>query len=993
MERAFKELLRREPLLVVPGVDDIFGWERRLTEDSGAMVGGQVVHFRDLCAEIINDSDAPRLESAGDLQRLELVAQAVRESNRRLATRLAEQPGIAEAVMELIDDFRAELINPATLEARLADHDLRRLRWLSDAYGTYMRLLAERNLTDGPNEITRALGKISPKWAEHPFFVAGFDDMTGQQLELIRRLAVDLGAEVTVAISHEADNPGLEMSNRLMSELLELKEATALNQTITTRGEVEVPHQDVLLKVEERFLRQGSASREPLGATERLTVMRSSGSRSEAEAIGGEIAKLVADGVPPEEIAIAVTAPAQNGPVIRDTLSRFGIPVALESETKARETSVGGAVLSLLKAVMPGAGPREAIEWLRSPLGPEPAIADRAELRSVTAPDASATEVFDRLAGPDGATPPGWNELRAAISSGKPVNEIVAGLASDLGLAMLAADTANGPSAATVIETQAATAIAGAARELQVIQDSGSNGLDEIRAAIESGAVKLWSVPAAGTVRIASPYSLRAKRFSYLFMASQQEGGIHDTDRAGPFLSATDRSELGMRDRTDPEVQARYLFYSCLTVPTDGLWISCRTSDEEGKAEQPSPLIGAVEELFEKGADGLPAVRRAGRTGSDILFEPGVAPNLRELARALAADAGETPAEAGDHGTSLQPVLRLARQRERETRRLASLTVEAVLEEIARDPLLSATEIEAYAGCPYRWFIERRLRPVRFGPDPDYFSLGTLLHGVLENVYGRFPGEVPRPGTLENWLTALPEIVEAQAATRQVRLDGNDAVATGQRARALALVSTHLTREASRPAPGHLPAKLEYSFGTRRSEAPAVDAGGWKLCGKVDRIDLSPDCGDGAPREAVVIDFKSGDVSGLTHLKSETDRRLQLQLYLHAARVAGYTPVAGLYVSLSAKGGAARGAFSESVQSEMLARGASDKDVVPDIEGASGIDSFIQEGLSRADESVRRMLTGLLDHDPASCPDHFVHPAVPDRTEEPGPGGTAEEDS
>jgi hypothetical protein len=77
----------------------------------------------------------------------------------------------------------------------------------------------------------------------------------------------------------------------------------------------------------------------------------------------------------------------------------------------------------------------------------------------------------------------------------------------------------------------------------------------------------------------------------------------------------------------------------------------------------------------------------------------------------------------------------------------------------------------------------------------------------------------------------------------------------------------------------------------------------------------------------------------------------------------------------------------------MLARGASDKDVVPDIEGASGIDSFIQEGLSRADESVRRMLTGLLDHDPASCPDHFVHPAVPDRTEEPGPGGTAEEDS
>jgi hypothetical protein len=139
----------------------------------------------------------------------------------------------------------------------------------------------------------------------------------------------------------------------------------------------------------------------------------------------------------------------------------------------------------------------------------------------------------------------------------------------------------------------------------------------------------------------------------------------------------------------------------------------------------------------------------------------------------------------------------------------------------------------------------------------------------------------------------------------------------------------------------------------------------------VDRIDLSPDRGDDSPREAVVIDFKSGDVKDFTHLKSEESRRLQLQLYLHAARAAGHIPVAGLYVSLKPEGGPARG------------RGASEKDVLPAAEGeddaAGGIEGFIERGLERAGESVEGMLAGLLDHDPATCPDHFDHPAVPDR--------------
>ncbi len=996
VELAFKELTDRDPILVVPGIDDIFGWERRLTESGGAMVGGEVVHFRDLCAEIVATAGADRLEVAGDLQRLQLVEEAVVASNETIAGRLAAQPGIAQAVLDLIDDFRSELIDPKTLETRIDGGLPTRLRWLAPAYRSYMDLLEDRGLTDSPNEATRAIQLVSTAWEDRPVFVAGFDDMTRQQFELIRKLAVDVGAEVTVALSYEPENPSLELSNQLMSELVELKEATVFSAKATGREDRETPHAQILLDLEARFLRQLPEGTDPIPATDRVTVMRSSGARNEAEAVGAEVARLVAAGTPPEEIAIAVNVPATNGPVLRDVLSRYGIPVALEGETAVRDTTTGSVVLAMLRSVRPGAAPGSAFEWLRSPAGPDAEVVDRVELDSLVASDGTAEAVMERLRRSGGEPPDGWDELRIALRDREPVNEIIARLAGDLAAAILAADPEMPPSPATLLETQAATAVARAAREIATIAISTPSGTEEIENAIQSGAIKLWSVPASGTVRIASPYSLRGKRFSCLFMVSQQEGSIQDLDSAGPFLSSNDRSLLGMSDRTDPEIQARYLFYSCLTVPTEGLWISSRTSDEAGKAEQPSPLVAAVEDLFEKDGNDQALVSQGGRTGSDIVFSPSLAPSAREAARSIAAAGNSDGIDLGEFRTQIDTWLKEARLLEQSTRRLDSLGIKAVIDELARETVFSATEIEAYAGCPYRWFIERKLSPVQFGPDPDYLTMGSLLHGVLEELYGRFPGEVPRPTTLESWLEAVPATINEVAAQRSIRLDGPDPVSTGQRVRAGALISTHLRREAARPEPLHLPEELEYSFGTSRSENPPVPVDGWSIKGKVDRIDLSPDRGDDSPREAVVIDFKSGDVKDFTHLKSEESRRLQLQLYLNAARNAGHVPVAGLYVSLKPDAGTARGAFSAGVKGEMLARGASKSDVLPpaeDEDGATGgIDRFIDEGLERAGRSVEAMLAGLLEHDPATCPNHFDHPAVPDRPapEDPDEGnGTA----
>lgn len=984
IRRRYLELLSRRPLLVVPGVDDIFGWERRLTEGTGAMVGGQIVHFKDLYEEVLELDKERRPASATELQRIQLMREAIRSEWKDVAARLPDQPGLVDSVLRLVDDLRAESVTPETLESRIEEAGLGHLDRLTAVYRRYLDLLVvEAGLTDGPREAERAVERVVEVWGARPVLIAGFDELTRQQLEMVRRLAFVIGVEVTVAVTHEPDNPALALTDQLVSDLLDLGPEDQVSVKTTRREDETPPHDDLLLEVEKRFMRPRRESDRPLPATEALTVLESAGQRNEAEAIAAEISKLIAADVPADQIAVAIEAPAQNGRIIRDTLERFRIPVTLEAETRVGATVTGRALLDLLAAAGPADSATGLLAYLRSPIGPDPELVDLLEREMRIRGIESATAAIELLTGPlEGEPPPLWEELTSALRDGEPILELVAAGASRISLAILAADEGEVPSASTVVEAQAGSAIGRACREIERFRGAGKGAAD-VAAALESEAVKVWEVPASGTVRIASPYSLRAKRMGYLFCAGLQESGLSDTDRAGPFLSVKDRASLRLSPHRDPEVQQRYLFYSSITVPTRRLWLSCRTSDETGKAEHPSPLIGAVEELFAKDEQGRPIVSRGGRSGSEITFQPADAPTPDELARSLAPLEGGPArhlAAAGLEGElaeALASRLDRAEEVELRTRRLESLTLEPILAALGEAAVFGATELEAYAGCPYRWFIERQLDPQPFEPDPDYLTVGTLLHETLEELYRAHPGEIPRPETVDVWLDEVPVLVNRKARSRRIGL-GTDSVShAALRSRATQLISAHLRREAGWEAPRHLPAELEAVFGHGDSEIPPVDMGGWSLKGKIDRVDLSPDTPTGVPREAVVVDYKSGSLDRLSQKKARKERKLQVQLYLHAVReIWGATPVAGIYVPLQAGGGASRGAYSEAVLDEMRDRGVSKEDRLEDLDG------FVAEGKEMADAAVIGIMRGLLDHDPATCPDHFDHSAVPDR---PGP--------
>ena len=121
--------------------------------------------------------------------------------------------------------------------------------------------------------------------------------------------------------------------------------------------------------------------------------------------------------------------------------------------------------------------------------------------------------------------------------------------------------------------------------------------------AIESASVPLWRGPATGRVRILDPYRARAARARALFCLSLQDGVFPSAAPPDPLLSEERRREIGNPDlrRTDPADEERYLFHSCVSRPTDRLYLSWQGCDEDGTALARSPFLDEVCDLLELG--------------------------------------------------------------------------------------------------------------------------------------------------------------------------------------------------------------------------------------------------------------------------------------------------------------------------------------------------------------------------------------------------------
>jgi ATP-dependent helicase/DNAse subunit B len=959
IRHALLATLEHDPLLVVPTLDDVYAFERELCAE-GAVLGASVMTFGGLFGAVASAAGAPPGRTLTPAQRLGAVAAAVRECRSKLGPlgRSAGQPGFPIALERLLDELQAAGLEPADVEA--AAGTLEGSAYLGDIaalFGAYAHLRDGLGMVDPhgiASEAITLLGESAGFW-RRPVFLYGLDDLTPNQLALIRGLAAN--TEVTMALPHEKGHTALEARNAsLLEALMELEPAT-VERTAVDPANTASP---LLFHLERGF---GAVEPERRPRDESLVLLRSAGERGEAEAIALEVARLLAAGCEPEEIAIVVRDPARRGLLIASVLESYGVPTALEAEVQVTRTAVGSALLALLEALLGNGRSADLLRFMRGPSGIPPAQVDWFE-RRLRRERVDGATVALRI----------WEERHGEPPEAVARVRECAGRPAELARAVAAIAATMGARAGSELEARAGGAIATALSERAEL-DALCPLPESLGESIGGITVRAWSGPVADRVRIADPRRVRAARFDHVFVASLQDGEFpRGAGHLDPFLSERQRDSLGLQPRHDNEAEERYLFHACLALPRRRLFLSWRDSDENGVAEAPSPFLDEVEQMLEsEGAE------PRGRGLATVVHRVADSPSEVELGRAIAARRGEATAEllglagAGEEiSARIEARLAAARAAERATRAPGPLSNPAVIAALESVHAYGGTTLEGFDVCSYRWFVSHELAPQPLDPLPDPIVQGGIVHEALRALYEERPGgdAVPRPGSLPAWRERGAELIGEIAAARGI---GGHASERAMLARVDGLLARFLAEEAERDSGGFEPWLLEAEFSESEEVAnPALEIDGWRLHGAIDRVDRATD------GRALVIDYKlSSKVSAREKLEEEA--KLQLQLYLLAvADLWGTEIVGGLYHPLRGTSERRpRGLVLEEAAADLSGYALSRTDKV----GAEEFEELLADARRRAGAIVARMRAGAIERDPgprAGLRDHGVCPAFCD---------------
>jgi ATP-dependent helicase/nuclease subunit B len=936
----FQAAAGRDPVLVVPTVDDVERFEEELTSGGDAVIGATVGTFDQLFALVARATDAPAGPAISRTQRLRLAREAASRAELKILAASSRRPGFPAALEELVSELQSALVDPVAMREQAADAGPYELE-IAALYDAYVRVRDELGLHDDHSLAAAATAAVraNPEaWGARPVFLYGFDDLTVEQLELVRELSGR--TQVTVALPWE-DRQLLTLARGALFAQLRDIEGASIERLDAEPG---FTRSATLFELERRF---GEADPGALIENDGgVTLLASAGELAEVEAVGAEVARLLSDGVPAGDIAIVLRDPRSAGPLYRRVFTRFGIPAAVQADLAATRTATGAGLIALLQAAVGRRRASDLLAYLRTPGVTAPSMVDWFERRLLRGRLRTTDQALEVWRPENDNGDPGLREIGKLREAGSGAD-----LLRETGKqARWIAESAIRRRGAVAGEDRAIELRAGAEieRALTELAELGlPHSATDVIAAVSDLDVPMWRGPTEGRVRVISPYRARARRVAHMFVCSMQDGDFPRRDAGGPLLSDESRRALALPERKTAEIEDRYLFSVCLSRPKRRLWLSWRSADDEGGATSRSPFVDEVRELLSpklpgdlEERDEAIVAEAGGRGLAESVFDVGSAPSESELARAKAATGPRT-----ENGR-LRP---------------GPLQLEPVLERMREIKLFGPSTLEEYAVCPYRWFIGHELKPQSVGPVDEPLTSGQIAHKVLEALYETPPGAEPRPTreTLPAWRDRARELI-AEKGDRLLPRELADTAAALRRVEGLVLA--FLADEAT-TATAFNPAHTEAAFGFDQSEKGPLPLAGGGVHGQIDRIDLGPG------GEALVQDYKSGGkVDGGAGML-EKRGKLQLQLYMLAAReLWGHDLAGGLYRPLGGTGDRTpKGLLRKELAEDLSGLDPRPKDHLDD----EAFEEALGAAQAKAEEIVASVHAGRVVRDPigGSCPD------------------------
>jgi ATP-dependent helicase/DNAse subunit B len=943
--RRYLEALPQEPYLIVPNRSDVDRVERDLLAIQPALFAGSIGTFDDLFGRIA-DGGAEVRPIATDAQRALLVRRVLAGRSLGGLGRSARFGGFADALLSVVSELEAGLLDPDQLEGELGG-----------LYAAYRAELDRNGLWDRDLLRRRAAERIAGDlgaWSGEPVFAYGFEDLTGAEWALLEALAGR--GEVTVSIPYEPGRPVFASLRRTMDDLSALADGR-IEEFPPQHHQIAEP---ALAHVERTLFSETDAEAPPIDGS--IRFFEAAGARGALELVGEELLTLIRAGTAPEQIAVVCPVLDRWQSPLETALGTLGVPYALESRMRLDKTAYGRALLSVLRFAWLGGDRADLYGFLRSPYS------------SLSRQNVDFLE--GRLRGRAVETPARVEEETIRLRDGQPlaVLERLRSTPPVEAVAVLAGSmlrAAYGLEAPPVGETsrqdlRAHEAVMRLVEELRSWTElSGSLAPEELVAALEHTELRRSSAGEPGRVAVLDLMRARTRLFEVVFVLGLEEGNLPRRGHESPFLADDARRTLDERlrarlTRPDQVARDRYLFYTACTRATKRVYLVREAASDEGTPREASPFWDEVQALFPRD-DVVRWTRR--RPLSELTWPLETAPTERERLRAVASRAADDRAGAENIAAANgweRRLTRALRAFERRTR----LAHPQVLAELRARRSFGVTELERFADCSSIWFLERLIDPKSIDARVDARLRGSVAHQTLYRFYSRLPKELSvehlDEDRIDDGLVFLRKCLDE--AIEGVRLELTD-LQKRELKHGLWRDLEAFVREDAAAGAQLVPRRFEVLFGSERS-APELQRGlelaeGLTLSGKIDRIDVDPFSARG-----IVQDYKTGKYAH-SAAQIEQEKRLQIPLYMLVLRdLVGIEPLGGLYRPLSGER-RARG----------LLRADARDDGLPGYAKSDYLDEeafWSQVGRARdlAVAMVDRIRAGDVEHDPkgGDCP-------------------------